>query len=207
MLFRSKKISGIDIKNMSEQQLRITLQNVSMHVHSRMKQIEKAGLQNISKSYQKIKSQFPDGISTKGKTEAEMRKALKAGVQYLNNQTGTVQGTRLWMRNVLNALESSEFEEQDSYSYDELKEAEEIFNDSILDDPDFWKLYRRTESSHKRLTSTDLLQEVYDEYELNGEELSISKMFNNLAETLKKPKEKKDLGLNVTSVESMTREI
>lgn len=203
-----RELTGLKIKAMSDDELFRTLQTASMHVHGRMKQIENAGLENYSKAYDIIFNKYKDssgnfkGIGPAGKTRGEMERALKDASIYLDSQTGTVTGTRTWMKNIVNAARGL-----GAYgdSRTDLLDAEIVFRSTVLsDDQDFWELYRRTEEEYDGLDSETLMQAVYDTYtERKGENIEDMMNGNKLKENIQKAEEK-ELGFSTMSAEEMT---
>lgn len=203
-----RELTGLKIKAMSDDELFRTLQTAAMHVHGRMKQIENAGLENYSKAYDIILRKYKDssgkfkGIGPAGKTRFEMERALKDASIYLDSQTGTVTGTRTWMKNVVNAARGlGAYGDNRS----DLLDAEIVFRSTVLsDEPDFWEFFHKVEEEYGGLESNTLIQAVYDTWTMsNNKDIDDMLNGNDLKENIRKAEEK-ELGLSTQSVEEMT---
>lgn len=190
-----KGLTGLDIRALSDIQLRQALHTATLQVHTRQRQLERAGLQNISKAYDTLRRKYPGGISQKGVTSrGQLERMLKAGIHYLNSQTGTVSGTRAFMRKVYGIVEGED-------EADKLKDKDiEKEYKKILEDEKFWEKYRKTQDEYIQLESTTVLQTVYDVYTKETDESKMSE----LIEARLTDFELEDLGITVTSTENLT---
>ena len=97
-----KDLRGIDLNKMSDDQLQRLVQTTAMHVNGRMKALYKANLAHRSLAYQQINTNGGE-LSSKGKSRGELLREFKRGQQYLKSKTGTVSGTRDYMKNIYEA--------------------------------------------------------------------------------------------------------
>lgn len=152
-----KNIPGIELRQMTNEELKIVLQNVAMHTNARLSQIKRADLLGISKSAYNLTKNYPKGLSSKGAKRGDLLKQIKAGQRFLKGKTSTVSGTRKMMKKMLNiaGIEEGETKEDTKSTY------ENIYGH------DFWEIYRKLLEENKSFKddSDKLIQAVVDIYE------------------------------------------
>ena len=167
-----KNIPGIELKQMTDKELKIVLQNIAMHTNARLAQIKKAGLLDISKSAYNLSANYPNGLSSKGAKRGDLLKQIKAGQRYLKGATSTVSGTRKMMRNMLNTAGIKEDKNG--------KNMKDTF--TSLFGPDFWNIYRKLAEENKSYKddSEGLIQAISDVYEENKDEDTKEEYISNM---------------------------
>lgn len=190
------QIDGLKLRSMTNEQLKVTLQNVAMHTNLRAKRLEKAGLAGMSKSYMLLHDRTGKALprlSSKGASRFDMMRQIKMGKQFLLGQTSTVSGTRKMINKVFEAMSAGVPEEERS----EIQEA--------LKDPDFWSLLREIEEliGWGKAQSGDLIQETFIEYQKTNDSTIAAK---NISKRWKfKTMRDEDLDLTFKSDDNLTR--
>lgn len=152
-----KELTYQDIRGMSEEKLKITLQNISMHVNSRISQLKRSGMLGYSKAYSVLMERTGgEKLTSKGdKDRNELMKSIKWGINYLNSETGTVSGARWYKWKIETILDIDE---------DDIEAQQRLYN--LINQPNFWELYRKLEEDvGAYYNSEDIVQAVYDELE------------------------------------------
>lgn len=152
-----KNISGLELRQMTDQELRVVLQNIAMHTNARLSQIKKADLSGISKSAYNLTKNYPKGLSSKGAKRGDLFKQIKAGQRFLKGTTSTVSGTRKMTKKILNTVGIDEGKTE--------KDTTAIYTNIF--GRDFWEIYRRVAEENKSFKdeSDKLIQAVIDVYE------------------------------------------
>lgn len=167
------QLTGLNLRRMTTEELKINMQTVAMHTNRRLRALEKSGIVGQSKAYdvlqQKIGTPAPK-LTSKGKTRQELIKEIKMGVNFLQSKTSTVAGTRERIGKIKDLL-------LEDMKGDERSKKEKVAEiESILNNKDFWSLYREIEEILYYFDSDDLLQEVRKVYDQTNDAAKGAKM-------------------------------
>lgn len=155
-----------DLKAMTDEQLRTTLQNVAMHVNGRMAALERAGIENRSQAAMNFNKRWGNRISSKGVTKrSDLMKMIKAGTHFLDLKTSTVSGTRSFMRKVIDAVEGDLIDVEKIKEKELKKELSDLETIIHGRNKTLWDLVEllREDSYLKSLPSNELIQTAYEE--------------------------------------------
>lgn len=173
-----KNISGVELRQMTTQELKLTLQQIAMHTNSRISQIKRSGVEPASKAANALLKNYSNGLTSKGdQTRSQLIKQIKAGQKFLNSKTSTVSGTRNMMYTMLDIIGADYAE----YKNDAMAFIAKFGND-------FWDVYNRLaeENPEYKEDSEGLIQAVDDIMEEKPEDIKREEWLYSLLDKARK---------------------